>query len=541
MPDAPRNTPQANAPKTVSEKKSVAEPSRAPLVGEPVETRFVLPGEPDGRRFVIVGETPETRFVLGENSENVSESARENAGKNPRAEQRSRERVAKTRANDSAPQTKSQKNSQAKIPASAPRRLRENPPEPEKETFRDMFFRKFGGVGFAASVVFHAFLIIGALLWIFSTPNILVEPDPDGFVSGAGGGRSGERPSFAEHSMRKRPKIQSAHTARITSAKSESAIALPEMRLDASAMRGAGVSAFGDGDFSSGVGGGKGGGIGSGTGIGVGGGQNFVGKFAPRKVLGANLYAEKIAVYLDCSGSMTEYLPQVKKEIYDKFPDADVFEFDGIRVEVIDGEVLGGRSAKMKKFLAGRAIVGFPNRTDEKKLSRKGGEIYRKHAKNFEIGSVGAWLDVMLAERYDALVVFSDFLDGLRQRDSKTGRTIFADSAYNPTQTDARKPRDLRWERDWNNAFRSKNAPRLYLFSIGKTPQKFWGNCVEISSGKITDVSHLRKTSTKTKKTSTKSKRKKKSAPAEIDVPENDASDAETDESPENADDPDDE
>jgi hypothetical protein len=63
---------------------------------------------------------------------------------------------------------------------------------------------------------------------------------------------------------------------------------------------------------------------GNGLGAGLGNRAGFVG----RPVMGAFIRAKRVAVYLDCSGSMRSYLPRVEAEIRKEFPDADVYRFD---------------------------------------------------------------------------------------------------------------------------------------------------------------------------------------------------------------------
>ena len=354
------------------------------------------------------------------------------------------------------------------------------------------FFRG-NGAGFTASAIVHAAFLIFALFWI--TERIRKAPEEEtvqAFVTGSGGGQGGENQAHRA----KAHKVIPPRPPKILSKSASATIALPEFNVKMPAPTSfsqsiASLSAGGLANGGSGFGGGSGGGIGTGIGIGIGNGKNLVGAFAPRKVMGANIVAEKVAVYLDCSGSMSPYLPQVRNEIYDKYPDADIFEFDGIRTLVHDGEIIGGKHYKDKSPVNNRYGIRLDG-TEKEKLSNNGKRIHKKYATNFEQGSVGAWIDIMMNERYDALVIFSDFQDGIRQY-SKDGKTIFADSSYQPTETDERKNRDIRWQNRWHATLkRRKNSLRSYLFTIGINPQKFLADCVELSSGAITDVRYLR-------------------------------------------------
>lgn len=351
------------------------------------------------------------------------------------------------------------------------------------------------GTGFIVSFVFHAAFLIFALFWITNRiRNVPEEEKIAAFVTGSGGGKGEAGRNVCILKERKPLKVK---LPRITSKSQNSSITLPElnakmpdlpdMARSLSALSSSGLAFGGNGGF----GGGIGGGIDAGIGVGIGNAKNYVGQFTPRKVMGATIFAQKVAVYLDCSGSMLPYLPQVRKEIYDKYPDADIFEFDGIRTLVHDGEIVGGKYSDIKNASYSRYGIRL-DATVTDKLSPDGKRIHKKYANNFEQGSVGAWLDVMLNEKYDALVIFSDFQDGIRQFD-KNGKVVFAESVYQPTETDGRKNRDMRWQTRWHAALsRRKNSLKIYLFTIGIDPQKFLSDCVELSGGEITDVRYLR-------------------------------------------------
>lgn len=397
--------------------------------------------------------------------------------------------------------------------------------KPAPAPIRKRRSRRFGSVGFLLSLGFHFVLIVFAAFWI--TKKIANPPEeiPDAFVTGSGGGDNGQ---MRTHVL-KAPKKAEALPPRILSKSPFASVTFPEPDFKIlesdnlmQNLLDARMALSGDG-FGSGAGTGSGGGIGSGTGIGIGSGKNFVGSFAPKKVMGATIFAEKVAVYLDCSGSMLDFLPSVRREIYAMYPEADIFEFDGIGTYVANGEVAGGRNGKAEKRPGTSRRGGIRlDGTNREKLSREGKRIYSRYKERFEEGSLGAWLDVMLEEKYDALVVFSDFLDGLRQY-GENGETLFADSAYHPTKTDKRKPRDLRWHARWQATLKNrKKSLRIYLFTIGGEPQKFLADCVELSGGETADVRYLRDevigadASSGAKKKSTRSRRKK-DAKTEID------------------------
>ena len=351
------------------------------------------------------------------------------------------------------------------------------------------FWKNFGGTGFVVSALFHFALIVFALFYVFSALEN-PKPDPAVFVSGSGGSSAARGESFSRKAFRKMPETQSP---KIFAKNQKAEVVLPALpKMPAMKMS----------DFSKKIGGaggnaesgndatgmrGFGGGIGLGTGVGIGDGKNHLGKF--KTLLGAKIKAQKIAVYLDCSGSMKSFLPAVKAEIYEKFPDADIFAFSGAQTEIHDGEVVGGRAMRAKT-LAALKRKRAEDETETAKLSGQGRVIYGKFAAHFAAGTVGAWIDVMSRERYDALVVFSDFRDGIRQR--RDGKTVYADSSYAPAE-DERTAREREWEKDWLGAFSRKNTPKLYLFSVRTQPQDFFKQCVDSSGGEITILNLKRK------------------------------------------------
>jgi hypothetical protein len=214
--------------------------------------------------------------------------------------------------------------------------------------------------------------------------------------------------------------------------------------------------------------------------------------FTGRPVMGAFIRAHRVAVYLDCSGSMRSYLPRVEAEIRKQFPDADVFRFDGARVVGLGDKVVYGRSFHGQ---APRLREG-PTQTVVETLTPAGRMVQAKVRMACEKGSLGAWLDRLLAEPYDALVVFSDFQDGVRLYETKKGepKMVWSDSSYH--KFGGAQKGQTRWQREWLEAFARApqgRGPRLYLFSVQQEPQAFLRACVAASGGAWTSVSWLRK------------------------------------------------
>ena len=320
----------------------------------------------------------------------------------------------------------------------------EVPPAPVKEIETDevlgtkrakkSFWQRIGASGLSVSIAFHALLVFIAAAFVVSTVTDNAKKDPNQFATGAGGGSGGERVKNTQHKIKpKNVKSLAKTTTRITSKSASASIALPDMPNSASAS--SMISGAMAGGSSKGFGGGSGGGIGTGRGMGSGGGKNFVAK----PVMGANIFSQRLAVYFDASASMLPYLERVEAEIRDKFPDADVYLSNGVFIDVHDNEIVGGDKFKGTPYL-NRATGGgskknakgelVPTETNVNKLTTQGRAIYKKYADNFKKGSVGGWIDILKDDRtYDALIVFSDFQDGVRQIRTKAIGNV---AAYKP-------------------------------------------------------------------------------------------------------------
>ena len=323
-------------------------------------------------------------------------------------------------------------------------------------------------------------ILLGLACWIVLVSPIAVKPyqDPDLFVTASG---STKPTSTTQAYAIKNPPRKFQGATRISVNSSNSSIALPELT---------GVSDMMSSSFSMEKGMGREG-IGQGQGMsfgsGMGDSRTLVGKF----VMGASIRAQRIAVYLDCSGSMRPYLSQVTQEIKNQFPDADVFRFDGARVVSLENNIVYG------KTFHGEAprLTEAPTQTIDSELTSEGRQLLSRIRTACEKGSLGAWIDRLLAEDYDALVVFSDFQDGVRiyEEGSKGAPSlIYSDSNYHkvgsvmPVKS---------WQGKWIESFKKGNAgqgPKLYLFSIQQPPQGLLKACVEASGGNSISVSWLK-------------------------------------------------
>jgi hypothetical protein len=365
-------------------------------------------------------------------------------------------------------------------------------PKPESKTHKSVFgrrFFKFGGQGLLASLAVHGLLLFLATAWVVSVA-VNQKKEPNTFATGAGGGRGGERAIAQKAKVKPNsPKSLTKSATKITSKNANAELALPEMPdLSRAALSGMAAS-------SKGFGGGVGGGIGGASGLGRG-GKNFSG----RPVMGMKISGAHIAVYFDNSPSMEPYLAGVEKQIKEQFPSADVFRYFGIFNFNLDGEVVGGKPNQkyaietVEQVVANRNGGRRGNANDPGKLSPAGRNMLSNKDAQFRTGGVGAWIDIMLAQKqYDALVIFSDFEDGIQQyrtAGQSIPRLVF--DADLPIATDGRTEEEKAWETRWVNTFAlaaDRKAPRLYVFSTSKEPQDLYRRCIAASGGEFKMVS----------------------------------------------------
>lgn len=325
------------------------------------------------------------------------------------------------------------------------------------------------------TLAIHGLLVALALAWVIAA--VAPErppPGPETFAVAGGGGRAAPVRVAARPERRPAPTTVAARLTVRAATSTLAVAALPPVASLAPAGLAGGL-----------VGAGRSTGLGApsgGPGQGMGASVGRVGL----PVLGLQVQARRLAVYLDSSGSMRPHLPRIEAEIRAAFPQADVFRFDGARIVVMDGRVAEGRGYD------GPLLERRPGLSDPLSMTPQGRRLLDRLAPRCEAGSLGAWIDWMLEEPYDALVVFSDFQDGIRQY-RLPGRggpeLIYADGKRR--QLDARSPSDDRWRRRWLERFGaapSGRAPRLYLLTSEVEPQSFLRQCAVASGGGLTMV-----------------------------------------------------
>jgi hypothetical protein len=287
--------------------------------------------------------------------------------------------------------------------------------------------------------------------------------------------------SAGEHAVKARPKANFQPRQRLAVNNANASVSLPSLPPVSGAMAGPAGGAAGHAAASNGAG----------KGFGFGGASGTATHFIGKPVLGATIRAQHVAVYLDCSGSMKPYLDRVAAEIRKQYPDADVFLFDGARIVAVEDHIVYGRTFRGEAPRLTEAL----SQTVESALTPAGRQLLARLRLPCEKGSLGAWIDRLLVEKYDALVVFSDFQDGIRVYDEKRKghpSLVYSDSSYHPV---GRTLPAGRWQEQWLQAFRQAEhgqGPRLYLFSIQEEPQGFLRRCVEASGGASVNVRWLR-------------------------------------------------
>ena len=327
------------------------------------------------------------------------------------------------------------------------------------------------------TVALHALLFVVAVAWVIVRYQPATAPaEPDCFAIPSAGA------SAVVTVVASKPRPNRVPVLRITSRSSESSLALPALVLgengEPSILLSGGLKKASA----------EGAGLGA-AGLGIAAAGTGVGRIG-KPVMGARIIARKIAVYLDCSGSMRPYLAKVEAEIRLQFPDADIFRFDGARVVVVDGEIADG------KGFDGHFGTSHPGQSDPSSMTLAGRRLLDRIDTHCESGSLGAWIDWLLPEDYDGLVVFSDFQDGVRQyRKPAKGspELIYADGLRRTVNE--RKDAEARWEKAWLSRFGAAErgqGPRLYLFSLEVPPQPLLHQCAVASGGSVTMVEWLR-------------------------------------------------
>lgn len=171
-------------------------------------------------------------------------------------------------------------------------------------------WQKMGAGPLTIAVVFHLLLLGIGTVWVLD----IIEPPPEKVVDFLpGDGRAGGSERSAQHQVQQKKLAQitpTTNTKRVFAEGASSKYSIPDQGEGFGEM--SALSSLAGGGMSGGLGG-SGGGAGFGKGIGAGLGSGGLGS---AKLFGLEMKeAEKVAVVMDVSRSMTKYLPIVAKEL----------------------------------------------------------------------------------------------------------------------------------------------------------------------------------------------------------------------------------
>ena len=306
----------------------------------------------------------------------------------------------------------------------------DEPPLTLKEKWRARWIM-IGGQSLAFSVILHLVIVAAAALIVFKN---VTEQHVD-FLPGGGTtqGEAAEKSLAETVRMRRTPWVKKNPMQRVASSSSISDIKLPEPAMDSIMLpdvtRTMGMTGFG----SAGAGGGFG------SGIGVGGKSGVT--FQPIMMFGRDLKAKRMAVILDVSSSMADYLEDVVKEVDRVAKGSPVICYFGcglMRPEGgahIDDKVDLCKNPTFERFW--RLWYGpapFNAKPEEIKKIKFGPKdnipfekVYRMLARRPGTyfvdynGIVYAWTALVndLVRNADALYWFSDFMDDVDEKEIK--------------------------------------------------------------------------------------------------------------------------
>ena len=185
------------------------------------------------------------------------------------------------------------------------------------------YWRRIGGGSLTLSIALHAALLIAALVIFFQ--GTMVKPDEENsFLPGGGGGG---KSSAADRIAKARATPMNMPRTRLASAASNSSVSLPDLQSSITDLSALSQPMMAGGGMGGGEGGlrGKGKGAlfgdGIGSGIGNGAGKGFV---SMPVLFGMAVDAKRMAVVLDVSGSMHQFLDTVIKEVDKVAPGAPI-------------------------------------------------------------------------------------------------------------------------------------------------------------------------------------------------------------------------
>lgn len=308
----------------------------------------------------------------------------------------------------------------------------EQPPLTPKEKLR-AYWLMIGGQSLAISVLFHLAVVTVAAFIVFKN----VSQQHVDFLPGGGTaqGEAAERSLAETVKQRRTPWLRKTPLTRAAANNAMSEIKLPETPMDAISVpdltRDKMMSMAGFGTA------GAGGGFGSGIGLG---GKSGV-TFQPIMMFGKSINARRMAVILDVSSSMTDYLDGVVKEVDREAKGSPVICYFGcglMRPENgmhVDDKIDLCKNPSFERFwriwYGPAPFNATPAEIKKIKFDPKDRipleEVYRPLAKRPNTyfvdynGIVYAWTALVndLVRNADALYWFSDFMDDVEEKEIK--------------------------------------------------------------------------------------------------------------------------
>lgn len=282
-PAAPAPAPVKSSPRIRLKVKPISKPPAAPL-----------PPEPEPEPAVALVKQDEPLMVQAPAEPRLEE---------PQEPDQTKAEVASNTAPPEKPEV-SDHHHVIRPPGAEEKHKEEEPVLTPKEKWHK-YWILIGGQSLALSIILHlSLLVVAALVVIHNVSEQHVDFLPGG---GTSQGEAAEK-SLAETVKQKRtPWLKKNPLQRVASSSLVSDIKLPETPMDMMAIPDIARKMDSMGFGTAGAGGGFGSGIGTGGKSGV--------TFQPIMMFGKNINAKRMAVILDVSSSMTDYLENVVKEV----------------------------------------------------------------------------------------------------------------------------------------------------------------------------------------------------------------------------------
>ena len=277
---------------------------------------------------------------------------------------------------------------------------------------------RIGGGGLTISIVFHAMVLVLAVLIVYRISEPAKEQIE--FLPGGGGGGKGSDARLAEQ---RRAATLSAPKTRTVSLALNAEIGLPDITSSMSDFSSLSLAAPMGGGIGGGAGGlnGKGSGGLMGNGIGTGRGPGLGHGFVSLPLFGMKIDAKRMAVVLDMSRSMYSFLPIVIKEVDKVAPGSLVILHYGCGLtdaEIRKPVLVSTSDNDFDKDRIVTSLMDSDNQSMDQEQREALLSMVKKRARTFFVPSSGVgstWvaLNDERLKNADAIYWFADFADDL--------------------------------------------------------------------------------------------------------------------------------